>query len=528
MNDYSLGDVIDDTSSVSKLDQIGIRSSMELLAALPDSDAVKRIAVRVGLSECALAGYRAISDLIRISGIGLETARRLVLDAGIQSIHDLRGIAGDALLAKVKTKIRHPVSRQTVDYWIAQANHLPLMSEPSWIDEELVPLIEKKRQTDRRVFRRIIVPVYLAIAASAFVYSAIIAAAASRNFTHLGLRLDLALGLGWTVFIHHLAADAAILLGLVSLTSLLKVVGRWIRTKLSQPLNQRMTVDERVLCCHWHFVRLSTESGLRLYVLSAAFWGCVGLGAIALLIWGLPILNSSAVVRIFGSMPATAAALAVVGTVSVVVWSAAWLFSFLRRTRRRIQEYSSDSSAIRGLLLVFLRDLLLAVVGVTVFLYGELLVTDASMRVRKHEAQAVTRIYGNAWSSDPGRWDPEAFTTHEDQMLELAADSYLYSSLISPALLRVVTQVFLLITASWVVVFTIRMVLLSSNAIRVFVRLAITIGLSVGLPIALDSALLGDLRLPVTIGVFISASIVLLLELLEHPVVRPRISQDSR
>ncbi|MCK4600808.1 DUF4332 domain-containing protein [Candidatus Bipolaricaulota bacterium] len=528
MKGYPLLDVVGDERNVKELEQLGIRSTLDLLAALPDSDAVKDVADRAGIDSKTLAEHLAVSDLVRISGIGPITAHHLVSALGIKNIYDLRRAVPADVTAKLGRTAGHDVSLEAVERWIAQASALPLMTEPAWIDEELMSLVERRRQARRKAFRRISVPCYVLVAAIMVLSSAHVAVILGYGFTRSGLPQDLALGLGWTVFSHHLGADGTLVLGFVLSGWFLKALARWIRSKTSRPIVRRMAIEERVLCSHWLFVMAETQTRLRFYVLGVVLGAGIAVGASVLITWGDSVLSSYAVMRIFGDVSTTAAAYALSSTILVSTWSAVWLSIFLRRTRHRVRKESLHPGAIRGLLVLLLRDLLLTAIGVLAFLHVGFLIVDAAMSIREHETQSIEAVYDKALRRDPARWNLEAFVTHETETLEISSNMYLYTNLVSRGLLEVLLHGFLLITAGWVVVVTVRMALLFENTLSVLVRVVATIGLSVGFPIALESSFLGSFRLPLTAGAFVAATVALILELMKPPSVSLTSSQEPR
>ena len=114
----------------SKLAQVSITNTRQLLDRCGGTKGRREVAARTGLDESQLLKWANMADLMRISGIGKQFAE-LLEAAGVDTVKELRNRNGVNLTTKMKEVnaakklTRGTPSVRQVSAWIDQAKTLP-------------------------------------------------------------------------------------------------------------------------------------------------------------------------------------------------------------------------------------------------------------------------------------------------------------------------------------------------------------------------------------------------------------------
>jgi len=113
----------------SKLNEVGIETTDNLLDLCCDAKGRKETAAKTGLSESQLLKWANMADLMRISGVGEEYSE-LLEAAGVDTVKELRNRNAENLAAKMKevndekSLTRTVPSASQVEKWVEQAKTL--------------------------------------------------------------------------------------------------------------------------------------------------------------------------------------------------------------------------------------------------------------------------------------------------------------------------------------------------------------------------------------------------------------------
>jgi len=112
-----------------KLAEAGIRSTSELLESCSHAKGRKDVSSRVGLSEKLLLEWSNMADLMRVNGIGPQTAE-LLEAAGVDTIKELRNRNALNLAIRIrqvnasKKLTKSTPSTSRLESWISEAKSI--------------------------------------------------------------------------------------------------------------------------------------------------------------------------------------------------------------------------------------------------------------------------------------------------------------------------------------------------------------------------------------------------------------------
>lgn len=113
----------------SKLAEVGVETTDNLLDLCCDAKGRKETAAKTGLSESQLLKWANMADLMRVSGVGEEYSE-LLEAAGVDTVKELRNRNAENLAAKMKevndqkSLTRTVPSTSQVEKWVEQAKTL--------------------------------------------------------------------------------------------------------------------------------------------------------------------------------------------------------------------------------------------------------------------------------------------------------------------------------------------------------------------------------------------------------------------